>query len=53
MSYRPDYERALNKAVQTVMPKTPEDWGLIALSILGILVVILVLEAMRNSFTRP
>lgn len=56
MSYRPDYERALNEAAQTVMPQTPEDWGLVALSGIGIwfvwLVVGVVLDAARDSFAR-
>ena len=56
MSYRPDYERILNEAVETVMPKTPEDWGLLSLAVIGIwfaiTVIIIVLEAARASCTR-
>lgn len=51
MSYRPDYERAVNEAVQSVMPKTPGDWGLVALAILGLCLVIIVLEMARTHCT--
>ena len=56
MSYRPDLERALNEAIETVMPQTPEDWGLVALVVIGIwfawMVLAIVLDAAKESFTR-
>lgn len=51
MSYTPDYERTLNEVVETVMPKTPGDWGLVALAILGLCLVIIVLEMARAHCT--
>jgi len=56
MSYRPDYERAVNEAVQAAMSKTLEEWGLVALSGIGIwfvwMVIAVVLDAAKESFAR-
>lgn len=56
MSYRPDYERVLNEAAQTVMPDTPGEWVLVALSVIGLwvawMVVAVVLDALSSSCTR-